>query len=72
MPILTFVNLKGGVAKTTSAVAVAEALATAGKHWQHWDIKKGVSHLRGCETPVDEAFRIIVRVWLIPFSLVRN
>ncbi len=36
------------------------------------DTKKGVSHLRGCETPVDEAFRIIVRVWLTPFSLVRN
>jgi chromosome partitioning protein len=30
MPILLFVNLKGGVAKTTNAVAVAECLADSG------------------------------------------
>src|SRR3954466_6881040 len=30
MSILLFVNLKGGVAKTTNAVAVAEGLADAG------------------------------------------
>lgn len=30
MPILLFVNLKGGVAKTTNAVAVAECLAESG------------------------------------------
>jgi chromosome partitioning protein len=31
MPILTFVNIKGGVAKTTNTVAVAETLASIGK-----------------------------------------
>lgn len=31
MPIVLFANLKGGVAKTTSAVAVAECLAASGK-----------------------------------------
>lgn len=31
MPILLFLNLKGGVAKTTNAVAVAECLASLGK-----------------------------------------
>lgn len=31
MPILLFVNLKGGVAKTTNAVAVAECLADSGR-----------------------------------------
>ena len=30
MSILLFVNLKGGVAKTTNAVAVAECLADSG------------------------------------------
>ena len=31
-PILLMLNLKGGVAKTTTAVAVAEGLATLGRH----------------------------------------
>lgn len=31
MPILPFINLKGGVAKTTNSVAVAECLASQGK-----------------------------------------
>jgi chromosome partitioning protein len=30
MAIISFINLKGGVAKTTNAVAVAECLATSG------------------------------------------
>src|ERR1700734_2409835 len=30
MPILMMINLKGGVAKTTSAVAIAECLASSG------------------------------------------
>ncbi len=30
MPVLMFINLKGGVAKTTNAVAVSEFLAEAG------------------------------------------
>src|SRR5207245_2349096 len=30
MPILLLINLKGGVAKTTNAVAIAECLATSG------------------------------------------
>ncbi len=34
--------------------------------------KKGVFHLRGWKTPIDEAFRILFVLWLIPFSLVRN
>src|SRR5688572_20145156 len=30
MPVLMFINIKGGVAKTTNAVAVSEFLAEAG------------------------------------------
>ncbi len=32
MSILLFINLKGGVAKTTTAVATAECLAEAGRN----------------------------------------
>ncbi|TWT32421.1 MinD/ParA/CobQ/CobA-like protein [Posidoniimonas corsicana] len=31
MPVIAFINLKGGVAKTTNAVAIAECLASHGK-----------------------------------------
>src|SRR3954467_4038575 len=31
MPVILLINLKGGVAKTTSAVAIAECLASQGK-----------------------------------------